>query len=184
MKKNPTIYADLVRIIYKSDQDGDVVDEKKRDFANKVYSGFDKAKFCPTEENGTVNYESLNNWIQRFKILLQEHGQAKLFGSLIGRLLAYSPVGEDGCMPCEAVRRVIEQNSSDSLESSYIAAEENKRGVYTPDAGVSERRLSLNYKNNAEAIQIEYPHTADIYFALCESYGLQADWERRQAEDE
>lgn len=184
MKIDPTIYADMVRIIYKSELDGDGVDEGKRDLANKMYLGFDKAKFCPTEEKGIVNYESLNAWTLKFKKLLADHGQSTLFGTLLGRLLAHSPVDKDGYMPCEAVRRIIEENNSESLKNSYIVEEENKRGVYTPDAGKSERAFSKRYKDNAEAIQVKYPCTAEIYFELSKSYKSQADRERRLAEDE
>lgn len=37
MKNDPTFYAQLVRIIYKADDD-DPSDKKKRELANKMYS--------------------------------------------------------------------------------------------------------------------------------------------------
>ena len=61
MKDDPTFYALLVSIIYKAD-DNENIDEEKRKLANKVYSGFDKAKFCPTEKDGEVIYENLKKW--------------------------------------------------------------------------------------------------------------------------
>lgn len=184
MKVDPSIYANLVRIIYKSEEDGDVVDENKKDLANKVYSGFDKAKFCPMEKDGKVDYQSLKQWLDKFNELLSVQKQDKLFGNLIGRLLAYSPVGEDGYMPCEAVRKIIEEYYSDSLKTSYVIAEQNKRGVHTVDAGKSEMILHQKYKNNAEGLQYQYPRTAEIYFTLSDSYKRQADLERKRAEDE
>ena len=51
MKNYPTFYAQLVRIIYKADDD-DPSDKKKRELANKMYSGFDKAKFCRQRKMG------------------------------------------------------------------------------------------------------------------------------------
>ena len=184
MKIDPSIYANLVQIIYKSEEDGDVVDKEKSDLAHKVYSGFDKAKFCPTEKDGKVNYESLKEWLDKFKELLILQKQDKLFGNLIGRLLAYSPIGEDGYMPCKAVQIIIEEYYSESLKTSYVVAEENKRGFHTADAGKSEMKLHQKYKNNVEALQYKYPHTAEIYFDLSASYKWQADRERRRAEDE
>ena len=184
MKIDPSIYANLVQIIYKSDEDGDIVDKEKSDLANKVYSGFDKAKFCPTEKGGKVNYDLLKEWLDKFKELLILQKQDKLFGNLIGHLLAYSPIGEDGYMPCEAVRVIIEEYYSESLKTSYVVAEQNKRGVYTADAGRSEMKLHQKYRSNAEALQCKYPHTAEIYFDLSASYKWQADRERRRAEDE
>ena len=183
MKNDPTFYAQLVRIIYKADDD-DPSDKKKRELANKMYSGFDKAKFCPTEKDGKVSYENLKNWIEKFKELLVSQKQERLFGNLVGRLLAYSPIGEDGYSPCEAVRKIIEEYHSDSLKTSYVVAEENKRGVHTVDAGKSELILHHRYKKNAEGLQEQYPRTAEIYFTLSDIYKREADFERKRAEDE
>lgn len=182
IKNDPTFYAQLVEIIYKADDDTN--DKTKSELANKVYSGFDKAKFCPTEKDGKVSYKNLKDWIEKFKKLLINQRQEKLFGSLIGRLLAYSPIGEDGYSPCEAVRKIIEEYHLDSLKNSYVIAEENKRGVHTVDAGKSELILHHRYQKNAEGLQEQYPRTAEIYFALSDIYKREADFERKRAEDE
>ena len=68
--------------------------------------------------------------------------------------------------------------------SSYIIAEKNKRGVHTIDAGRSEQIISDNYRKNAEALQFHYPHTADIFYSLSESYKIEAAQEREIAENE
>lgn len=152
--------------------------------ANKVYSGFDKAKFCPTEKDGEVIYENLKKWIEKFKELLINQKQERLFGNLVGRLLAYSPIGEDGYSPCEAVRMVIEEYYTDSLKTAYVVAEENKRGVHMVDSGKSELILHQRYQKNAEALQERYPYTADIYFSISDNYKREAEYERKRAEDE
>lgn len=157
---------------------------RKRTKRNIINSGFDKAKFCPTEKDGKVSYENLKNWIEKFKELLVSQKQERLFGNLVGRLLAYSPIGEDGYSPCEAVRKIIEEYHSDSLKTSYVVAEENKRGVHTVDAGKSELILHHRYKKNAEGLQEQYPRTAEIYFTLSDIYKREADFERKRAEDE
>lgn len=183
MKNDPTLYAQMVKIIYKSDEN-EIVDEEKQKMANSIYTGFDKAKFCPTEQDGEVVYENLKAWIEKFKGLLITQNQERLFGNLVGRLLAYSPIGEDGYSPCEAVRKVIEEFYCDSMKTSYIVTEENKRGVHTIDAGKSELELHRRYKKNAEGLLERYPRTADIYFALSAIYKQEAERERRRAEDE
>ena len=183
MKDDPTFYALLVSIIYKA-EDSEAVDEEKRELANKIYSGFDKAKFCPTEKDGKVIYDNLKAWMEKFRELLIKQKQERLFGNLVGRLLAYSPIGEDGYSPCEAVRMVIEEYYTDSLKTAYVVAEENKRGVHTVDAGKSELILHQRYQKNAEALQERYPYTADIYFAISDNYKREAEYERKRAEDE
>ena len=183
MKADPFIYAQLVRILYKTD-DYESVDETKRELANKIYEGFDKAKFCPTERDGKVSYEELKIWVEKFKELLAIQKQERLFGSLVGRLLAYSPKGKDGYSPCEAVRKIIEEYFCESLMRSYLIEEENKRGSFVVDAGKSELGLYHKYLKNAEGLQEQYPRTAEIYFLLSDIYKQEANQERRNAEDE
>jgi hypothetical protein len=183
MKNDPSFYAQLVQILYKAD-DNEPDNEQKRAMANQIYEGFDKAKFCPAEKDGKVLYEDLKKWIETFKALLNSQKQERLFGNLVGRLLAYSPIGEDGYSPCEAVRMIIEENYSDSLKNAYVIAEENKRGVHMVDAGKSELQLCDRYRKNAEGLQEQYSRTAEIYFALSDIYKREADFERRRAEDE
>ena len=91
------------KYIYKT-EDNEEVNEEKRELFNMVYSGFDKVKFCPAEKDGVVVYENLKNWIEKFRELLINQKQERLFGSLLGRLLAYSPDGKDGYAPCEIGR--------------------------------------------------------------------------------
>lgn len=183
MKTDSAFYAELVKILFKGEEN-EPDDEEKRNLASKVYDGFYKAKFCPTEQDGKVVYEDIRKWIDDFKERLIEQKQERLFGNLIGHLLAYAPIGEDGYSPCEAVRKIIEENPLDTLKNAYVIEEENKRGVHTADAGKSELILSDRYKKNAEGLQEHYPQTAEIYFTLSDNYKREAAYERKRAEDE
>jgi hypothetical protein len=183
MKNNPKVYAELVGIIYKAD-DNESGNEGKKLLANKIYAGFEKAKFCPTEKDGKVSYENLKEWIEKFKDLLNSQKQERLFGNLVGRLLAYSPIGEDGYSPCEAVRMIIEEYYSDALKNSYVIAERNKRGAHVVDAGESELILCDRYQKNVQGLQEQYPRSAEIYFTLSDIYKSEAEFERKRAEDE
>jgi len=185
MKKSPIMYAKLAEIIYlKEGENKENKDEEQHKGVNAVFDIFNKAKFCPTENGGKVEYKNLKKWVDDFKELLVEQHQTKLFGHLIGRLLAYSPIGADNCMPCEAVRELIEGIYDDSLKSAYIISESNKRGVYTPNAGKTEMEMSRKYKYNADKIRDKSPFTAMIYDSLSDSYKSQANFERKSAEDE
>lgn len=183
MKESPVFYAQLVRIIFKTDGSEQNNMEKAK-LAEKIYSGFDKARFCPAEKDGKVIFENLKNWVDKFKEMLIEQNQESLFGYLIGRLLPYAPVGEDGFSPCESVRKIIEEYYSDSLKNSYVVTETNKRGAHWVDEGKSELDLHHRYKKNAEGLQEQYPRTAEIYFELSDWYKCEAKRERERAEYE
>jgi hypothetical protein len=149
-----------------------------------LFSIYYKALFCPAEKDGKVNYIDLKRWLNEFKDLLRNQKQVGLFGNLVGRLFAYSPVGDDNCMPCEAVRQIIEEIGDESIKSAYVIAEENKRGVYSPDAGKTELEMSRHYKDNANKIRNRYPKTASIYDLLSDIYKSQSISERKRAEDD
>lgn len=124
-------------------------------------------------------------WISQFKELLANNKQLKLFDHLIGRLLPYAPEGEDGIVPCEAVRRFIEDNVTPKMKSSFIVEEENRWGVHVVDGGKAERARSENYKKKADSLlEAGYPRTADIFMTISDNYRYMADEERRHAEDE
>lgn len=168
MKDDPSFYAELVCILYRTD-DNEPVDEERRKLANNVYEGFEKAKFCPAENDGYVIYQELKNWVTKFYDLLCRQNRQQRFESLIGRLLPYSPIGWDGYSPCEAVRKIIEEYDTGDLKRSYVITEESKRGVYTVDAGKPELEISDRYRKNAEGIREKYPKTAEIYYALSDT---------------
>ena len=177
------MYVQLVRIIFKTDSSEQNSMEKAK-LTEKIYSGVDKARFCPKEKEGKAVYENLKNWIDEFKELLIKQNQESLFGELIGRLLPYDPVGEDGFSPCESVRKIIEEYYSDSLKNSYVVTETYKRGAHWVNEGKSELDLYHKYKENAEGLQEQYPRTAEICFELTDWYKCEAKRERERAEYE
>lgn len=185
IKEDPTIYAEIIKIVFfKVDEDKESRTEEMRGRSMSIYDIYDKAHFCPAEKEGKVELERLKNWVSKFKNLLEQQEQGYMFNRLIGRLFAFSPVGDDNCNPCESVRNIIEEIYSDTLKSSYIIAENNKRGVYVSDAGKTELEMSKHYKENANKIRVNYPRTATIYDSLSKAYNHESMAERRRAEDD
>lgn len=180
IKIDPRLYANLLYYTFKS-EDGK---EKNEKIAENLFGLYLNTKFCPMENNGKVNYEELKIWVSKFKEELDIQKQSKLFKSSIGSLFAFSPLGTDKYMPCEAVRKVIEEEFDRELMTSYIVAERNKRGVFTPNGGKTEHQLALKYKENAEKIRINFPNTAKIFDELYEEYENDSLAERKSAEDD
>lgn len=181
----PNYYAELISIMYPCDDNAKAnVDEEKHKLARGLYRFFNELEFCPCiDENNNIEYGQLRRWVDEFKLLLEQQGQGSKFNSRLGKLLAYSPVGKDGYMPHEAVRQIIDEINNDDLNYRYRMAIHNKRGVFTPDAGRSEKNMADRYKENANAIRAMYPITAEIYDHLCEDYSYEAVGARRRAED-
>lgn len=185
MEIQPAYYAEMAEIIYLKDgEEKKESTEEQKKIANNVYDLYYKAKFCPAESDGTVNEQELEAWVEEFIALLEKQKQRRLFGHLLGRVLANAPIGEDDCYPCEAVRKIIEKYEDDfeSLRNSYTTAIFNKRGVYSPSAGKAEMEIANSYKENADKLRTKYPRTAEIYDCLYQQYKYQSDSERESAE--
>ena len=184
LKRNPEFYAQLIDIIYShEDQDKGTEAKGTENILKKVLEFYNKAFFCPCENNGDVNLNELKNWVSNFKNRLSQQKQLKLLGHVLGRLFAYSPVGSDGYYPHESVRELIEEISDDSLIKSYVTSEFNKRGMHNIDSGKGEKELALQYKENANAIRILYSESAKIFDKLYDDYFHDSEVVRRMAED-
>lgn len=184
-KKNPKLYADIINIVFlhEGEKKSDSGSQKQKT-VELFFEIYYNLLFCPCEDNGTVDYEELKKWVDDFSQILNKHKQSNLIGGILGKLFAYSPVGSDGYYPHESVRRIIEELDDDDLVRSYVIAEYNKRGVYSPDAGKTEKEMALKYKEIQKALEINYPKTAEIYYKLYSNYIHESEAERRNAEDE
>lgn len=183
IKKSPELFSQLVASVFKRDNESKNFRKMDEQYLRNMYTIYDKAHFCPAEENGEVSENKLQQWVEKFKILLKENDQSNLFTSLLGRLFSFSPTGKDGHEPCEAVRTLIEKYLDDKLLSSYVTCVFNRRGVYSPSAGKAEMQMAQEFKSNAEYLQPRYPKTAKIFYRLYDRYKSESERERKDAEN-
>ena len=125
----------------------------------------------------------LDSWVNDFRKLLSRNHQLSLFGYLLGRLWAYSPVGKDNLYPCEAVREIIEKYDDESMVSEYKVSMFNERGIFSPSAGREERAIAERYKNTADCFKFRYPKTAEIFYSMYRRYIVEAEEERTRSEN-
>lgn len=185
LKKEPNYYAEMINIIYKheGEEEEELNGEEQKSVSN-LFKFYYDIKFCPcTHETNNIDEIELENWVNKFEKLLEGQKQKKLLGMELGKLFAFSPQGNDGFYPHESVRKIIEKLKDQELKKSYIITILNKRGIYSPDAGITEKKLSKEYKENAKGLKF-YPFTASIYNEISQDYMLQSQNERRRAEHE
>ena len=179
LELSPKLFAEMISIIYKKDdgkeEEKNTLDEK---IISSIFSLYYDAIFCPAESNGKVDKGALFAWVVEFKELLKQQKQTRLFTHFLGRIFAYSPIGEDGYYPHESIRDAIQEYGDQSLENEYVISVFNQRGVFSPTGGVAERELAKKYKKNADAVRVRYPKVASIYDRLSERYLYDADSER------
>ena len=186
LRKEPNYYSEILKIIYKKKKDNEYIEEKiEGRVVDNLYSLYMKLDFCPcTHESYDIKSEELLEWVEAFKGLLEQQNQSYLFASELGKLFASSPKGKDGFYPHESVRAVIERLSGDKLkklQGRYEIKVYGKRGVYTPDQGKSEMKLSNDFKENADGIRLFSPNTAEIYYNLSKLYKAESEREKERA---
>ena len=185
IKRDPEMYAEMASIIYKKDGEEKQKEqtEEQRNQVTVIYKLFDKAKFCPAEEDGFVDEMQLREWVLKLKSLLESNQQMSLFGFLLGRLLVNSPVGSDNYYPAEAVREIIEEFADEELISEYKLSVYNRRGVFSPSAGREENAIANGFNEMAVFFSTQYPKTSEIYYGLYRTYLADAKREREKAEN-
>lgn len=183
IKQSPELFAQLVASVFKKDHDDIQVELKDQKYIHNMYTIYDKAHFCPTENKGEVFEEQLEQWIEEYRQLLINNDQESLFTATLGRLFSFSPLGIDEHEPCEAVRKMIEKYGDDKMISHYQTAVYNRRGVFSPSAGKEELRIAEEFKTNAQYLEPHYPMTAKIFYGLYETYKRESDRERMDAEN-
>ena len=118
IKQTPELLAQLVEVVYKKEHDTVENHSYDQTYIQNMYTIYEKAKFCPTESNGKVYEDQLEQWIEKYRQLLIANDQERMFTVTLGRLFAFSPLGSDGHEPCEAVRKMIEKYGDDKLNEN------------------------------------------------------------------
>ena len=183
IKKSPELFAQIINVVFKKDHDTVEKHLKDQTYIHNMYMIYEKAQFCPMENNGEVSEDKLEQWVEKYRQLLIENDQESLFTSTLGRLFSFSPLGADGHEPCEAVRNMIEKYGDNKMSSRYQTAVYNRRGVFTPSAGKAELRMAVEFKKNAQYLEPYYPQTAKIFYGLYEGYKKESERERIDAEN-
>lgn len=149
-----------------------------------TYSLYYKTRFCPGVIDDEFDESIFHNWINIFYDVLRQYYDDDFIDDMIGGLLAFSPVDDDGFPPLKPVRVFIEEKNSKPLNVAYAIAEQDKRGAYTLTEGVDEMRLSNKYKELAERLkELGYPVCSNIYKMISRSYAHQSDLERESVHD-
>jgi len=207
MGSNPEFFMEVLCDLYKADwevneksDEGDSIqeittegedDEKlidpqkhaKAEIAFKILESWQKLPWL--SEDGSVDYSVMLSWAQAVLVLAKKHGRYEVAAGEIGKLLAYAPDDViDGIWPVRQVRDLIEELSNPELESRIITELFNKRGVHwapMDGGGSQERELAMTSNKAADALQVEWPRTAEMLRKNAKQWLHHAEWEDRRA---
>ncbi len=182
---SPEIYIELLTSAYQPDNNEDdcksngIKDERKR-FIEIASCALDRIHRIPGTTAGStyIDNAGFSYWVSETTRLAKEKNYLSKHDIVLGKILSYSPVGQDGLWPAECVRKVFESPHSDSLERHFIIAKEKQRGFYYASSGINEERIAEDYKRQADGLQLLYPRTASILLRLSDVYFEEAKSER------
>lgn len=182
-RHNANLYADILSLVYP--KDGGVLDDTlDHDQRMHIYNLERDIKFCPGEEDNSINRVVLDEWINVFKSRLESQGQTSLLYRKLGKLFACSPEGIDGISPHEIIREKIEEFGNDELINSFALAIVFGRGMYNVTGGKDEYKLGQKYREISRKLSIRYPKTSKIFDIISRDFFRESEHERKRAENE
>ena len=146
--------------------------------ASRAYCALECASVIPgTKEDGIIDIDSLEKWIDEVRSLAKKHGRAIIGDQQVGQLLAGCGLGEDGIWPREEVRQVFEKISSQEISRGMEINRYNSRGASIRGPGATEEiGLAKTYHEHADALMNEMPFTSRMLRNLASSYERDAEW--------
>jgi len=170
--KMPELYIEFISMAYKPDNDSGLnsVTEKAEHVVRSAHDAIERFHEIPGCNGELIDENFFGEWIHRAERIASELGYKTAFEICLGRLLSYSPLGNDGIFPHEIVRKYFETNLSDTMKKNFIIEKMKQRGVQEVTWGDNENRIAQKYKTDGSSIRITYPKTASILDKLSECY--------------
>ncbi len=192
LAQNPDFFVSLVELAFKpahappeTRPESSDADRQRALNAHSLLRSWPSSQISPgVDEDGELNEEKLNSWVDRARNRLEEVDRAVIGDEMIGKALAVSPPDPGGEWPSLAVRQLLERLQSDDIELGLHVALRNQRGVTSrspTDGGDQERQLVATYREKSRNFS-RWPRTGAIFEELAASYESDAALHDRSAE--
>jgi hypothetical protein len=187
LTQNPNFFAEMVALVYRAEgEESREVSEEGQLRTQRAYELLRNWRTPPgTADDGTINADTLRNWIRQAREVMGESGRSVIGDQTIGQVLSGSPHGDDGAWPHPAVRDLIEEVASIELERGLEVGLYNSRGVITRDlreGGAQEHSLAERYTGYAATVSDRWPRTAAMLRRIADTYRADARREDLEAE--
>jgi len=180
LQNDPQFFAQLVAFTYKRDDHApdparrDLTPEMSERRARAARKILDSWYLIPgVNKDGVLNEKEFRDWViaARKQCMETNHG----IGSdlEIGFMLAHTPSEPNGEWPHIAVRNLIEQLNSETIDRHIQNEIYNSRGIVSrapSDGGVQERKLAEKYMKMGDSLKGKWPRTAAMLRGVGESY--------------
>lgn len=186
LQRKPEFFAEVVSWAYKAEGELETaISEQDAAQAERAHQLLEDWHAIPgIQSDGSIDETVLREWVLNARAAVLARGR-RVGDSLIGKILRYSPAGDDGAWPAVPVRAIIEELESEPLERGIAIEVYNSRGVTTrmpTDGGAQERALAERYLKYAEIVSDQWIRTASMLRKIAASYTADARREDTSAE--
>lgn len=190
LSEEPEFFAELIALLFRSsderESEAELSETQQRMAENGYRLLMNWTRIPGTRPDGSVNEESLLNWIETARGLCHDSGHLEVADSRIGEMLASwpQPNDEEAMWPCQEICDAIEEANSDDLDHGFQIGIYNGRGVTCRgplDGGDLERREAAKYRRWAERCDADWPRTAASLRSVADGYERDAKREDARA---
>ncbi len=154
----PKFFCDVIQILFKSS------DKSSEQFNPKKYSRWTIQNACDLLfhwkrppgllDDGNFSINDLKNWLSQVKKICRHSGRLDAALEYVGKVLFYSPPGQDGLWINENVAELMNEKDADTIRRGYGLEALNSRGVhYVDPTGKPEYQLSEFWGKRASDIE-------------------------------
>ena len=183
IEKHPELYAQLVALVYKRDDDGeDPIELQASDpkhierRASAAYKLLESLARIPGHNRvGELDAVEIEKWVGQARAMCRELAREEVCDLSLGKLFSNAPIGSDGVWPCRPVRDALEKIATEALSDGIRTGLYNTRGVHwRGEGGGQEREIAERYRNWAKAIEFTHPRVSKILMKMMETYEREA----------
>jgi hypothetical protein len=185
MASDPTNFVEAIKLAFRPESAGSAVEETRHpERSHAAYNLLNAFRSIPGETASGVDAAAMSRWVRDAIGALTESDRREVGEHYIGKLMARAEKDRmDYAWPPSALRDIIEQEASESLERGLIAGRFNMRGVYSKgiyDGGDDERAFAREYRAWASTCGA-WPRTARLLEGIASNWDAQAEREDNEA---
>ncbi len=188
MSRDPDVFISALKLVFTGDdiQAADHDIGRNEAAAHNAYELLSSWRVLPgSQDDGSIDGAALLAWVRSARQLAAACGRTGIADDQIGAMLSGSPADPDGAWPHPSVAAVIDEISTEAMDSGFRCGIFNSRGVSSRrlfEGGVQERSLADTYRERAAALSSRWPRTASVLRALADTYARHATSEDEEAE--
>lgn len=177
--ESPEFFISTICTVFKpASGDTPILSEQEQKMATSAYELLNGLNLLPGQVEGRVEFATLKAWSDEVRQRATQADRSAITDSRIGHLLAHAPADpDDQAWPHRAVRQLVEQILSDTVEQGIRVERFNMRGVYSKamgEGGQQEKALANQAKDWASAMP-EFPRTANMLLAVAEMWSREGE---------